>query len=77
MEFNIKGLGSVRMNVDSVTFSKGYEGELSMKDACSLLYYYTFNSVLICLFGSDLFFEVDKEEREMWSQIRSKEITSN
>lgn len=70
MKFSIKGLGSVTMNADSVTFSQGYEGTLSMKDACSLLYYYTFNSVLICIFGAELFFEVEKEEREMWTQIR-------
>lgn len=65
MEFKIKGLGLVTMNKDSVTFSQGYEGTLSLKDACSLLYYYTFNSVLICIFGAELFFEVEKEEKGM------------
>ena len=69
MKFFIKGLGFVTMNQDSVTISEGYESTLSLKDACSLMYYYTFASVLICLFGADLYCEVDKEEREMWAQI--------
>lgn len=71
MKFFIKGLGYVQMNSDSVTFSGGYEGRLTFKEACELMVYYTYPSVLICLFGFSLFSEVCDEQRKMWEKYES------